>query len=194
MVINKLLNEFDEKVIGLFVKENSDYYLQKWKFMADSGSKISWNWAAAIFGWFNQSWFFYRKMFLYGLGFYVVLFFLFPLIAVIGVFLGDIFGRFGFDEEMSRLIVMLTVIVWQFVKIIFFGFFGNYLYGRFVYNKLTKFRLSSKDDEEFFRMAAEKGGTSVTFVFFGFLMEFLLLFFLGKFIYLILSSIPGLIF
>ncbi len=48
MVVKKLLDEFNEDIIKAFVQKNSDYYLTKWKIMANSGSKISWNWASFL--------------------------------------------------------------------------------------------------------------------------------------------------
>lgn len=72
----------EERAFRLFIGENADYYLGKWT--TPDGKlqkKLSWNWAAFFFG---ILWFFYRKMYGWALGFYVIgiaLYFLLPGIS-----------------------------------------------------------------------------------------------------------------
>jgi len=169
VVIRQLLEEFSEEVIKAFVQKNADYYLFKWKLMAKNGSKTSWNWAAAFFGgWIYQLWFFYRKMFLYGILVYAVLT---GLNLLIGGAAGLGLAAAGADEELVNLIVIPFSMLLTLAAILIFGFYGNYIYGKFVYENLKKLSLVAKDEEELKLLAINKGGTSVGYIFLGILAE-----------------------
>jgi hypothetical protein len=141
MEVKKLLEEFDEETIREFVGKNADYYLNKWKLMAASGSKVSWNWAAFCF---EVLWMAYRKMYLYALT--VMLLSFVPVI-------GSIF----------------SLIFW-----IGIGIFGNYLYGKFTYRKLSVLRSAFTDDELFKQEVIKSGGTSILGVFLFIILALLL--------------------
>ncbi len=132
MLVKKLLDEFSEDVIRAFVQKNADYYLMKWKSMANSGSKISWNWASFLLGGF---WMVYRKMFLY-----------FFIVFIVGLIIGFI----------PLLNIILGLAMW-----IAFGLLGNYGYAYFVYNKLNELKILAKNEDELRQLALQKGGTSV---------------------------------
>ncbi len=131
MVVKKLLEEFDEDILRLYVQKNSDYYLAKWKVMASSESKISWNWAAFLF---TASWLGYRKLYLYA--------FIYILINI------------------ATLVPLLGFILWigLWVGI---GLYGNYLYAVKTYENLVKLKSSYPDEEIFKQMVVKQGGTSV---------------------------------
>ncbi len=131
MIVKKLLEEFDEDTIRLFVQKNADYYIAKWKIMAASGSKISWNWAAFFF---TSLWFGYRKMYLYA--FLYILINLLSLVPVIGFF--------------------VWLLIWILV-----GMFGNYLYAKRTYEVLFTLKNAYPDKSQFNNMVAKEGGTTV---------------------------------
>ena len=131
MVIKKLLDEFDEEIIKAYVQKNSEYYLLKWRLMAETYSKTSWNWAAFLLGGW---WMVYRKMYLYT--FLLLLSSLITWIPILGWIVG--------------------LAIW-----IGIGLFGNYIYGQHVYKKLKELSLIAKNEEELRTLALQKGGTSV---------------------------------
>jgi len=131
MVIKKLLDEFDESVIRLFVQKNADYYIAKWKVMASSESKISWNWAAFMF---TATWMGYRKMFLYA--------FLYILI------------------NLTTLIPFIGFILWILLWV-GMGLYGNYLYGKKTYETLVMLKTKYPEEDEFKRLVVKEGGTSI---------------------------------
>jgi len=161
MVIRQLLEEFSEDVIRAFVQKNADYYLVKWKLMAKTGSKTSWNWASAFF---RSLWFFYRKMVAFGfgimgIGFLVSLFFL-PIL------------RSHSDAAIiGGALIALTLIIALFVLM---GLYGNYIYGSYAYKKLKELSLVTKDEEELKLLAMNKGGTSVGWVLLAFIINLII--------------------
>lgn len=95
-----------ETALRHFIGKNADYYLAKWSRMDEKNSKISFNWAAFIFGF---SWVAYRKMYTYAA--------LFIVIVGLETFLEYILD---FSENASRAITVVIAC--------YFGFFGNYIY------------------------------------------------------------------
>lgn len=131
MEIRKLLEEFSEEIIKDFVQKNSDYYLAKWRLLSSKNSKISWNWSAFLFG---VMWLGYRKMYLYS--FIFVLLTIFTIIPILGLF--------------------ISLALW-----IGLGMVGNYLYGKFTYNKLTELKIAFPEESKFKEEVLKAGGTSV---------------------------------
>jgi hypothetical protein len=173
MVVKKLLEEFSEEVIRAFVQKNADYYISRWRVMARKGTRVSWNWAAAIFGgWFYQTWFFYRKMFLYGLAVFLLFFALSGTAAFIG---GLISGRAGLEWQTVENLLTVFGILSNLVLVILIGLYGNYIYGSFVYKRLSALKEMAAGEEELLLLAAEKGGTSLLLAVAGFLVEMFLL-------------------
>jgi len=169
VVVKRLLEEFSEEAIRAFVQKNADYYLAKWRVMAQKSSKASWNWAAALFGgWFYQSWFFYRKMFLYGLAAFT----LFSGVSTsLGLLLGRALAGLGARGEVASATLTLVAVVLTLLPVALMGLYGNYLYG-----KLKAMRERAGSEEELLQLAAARGGTSVLLVVGGFLVELLILF------------------
>ena len=95
-----------------FIGPKADYYIPAFQKMDATGSAISWNWAAFVFGLF---WMLYRKMWLYALVIWGALF-------VIGLIPGIGAALDGF----------LGIASW-----ILFGLFGNWLYKRKVEEELA---------------------------------------------------------
>lgn len=162
MIIQKLLNEFDEDVIRAFVQKNADYYLNKWKLMAGTNSITSWNWASFSFLGF---WMGYRKMYFYYAIYHVANFLIFIAGSIFIPLLYSLsFTANSFSFENSRetfafavIIYILLITIGNFVLL---GLFGNYIYGIYTYKKLKKFSLITKDKENLKLIALSKGGIS----------------------------------
>lgn len=60
--------DWENKDLVNYIYKNVEYYIPKFQHIKESGSSVSWNWAAFFF---NIYWFFYRKM--YGVGAIVIL-------------------------------------------------------------------------------------------------------------------------
>jgi hypothetical protein len=150
-MLKKLFEEFDEEIIKLFVQKNSDYYISKWKLMTAKNSMISWNWASFFF---TGLWFGYRKMIFYG--------FLYVLISVL--FSLPVIGFF------------LWLSAWIGV-----GMFGNYLYGKYTYEKLKELKFLYPNEADFKTAVIEKGGTSI--------IDVILIMILSFFIYAVMIKI-----
>lgn len=112
--------------LRLFVKENQDYYLSKWRVMDNSegvATMISWNWAAFFFG---VLWFGFRKMY---------------LLASVLVFIPAIL--FIIQREFAvPTIVATTILVFVWLTL---ALCGNYLYRRCVDRKLTAIKRRFSD-------------------------------------------------
>jgi len=174
MILKQLFEEFSEEVIRAFVQKNADYYLAKWQLMAKTGSKISWNWAAALF---TSLWLFYRKMVAYG----------FMLFGV-GFLMGFLYFLIVLTFKNIALIMLINFFnfVVSIAIVILLGIYGNYIYGHFTYKKLKELSLIAKNEEELKLLAAQKGGTSVGWVLLAILISSLLL---TTFEVILLSSI-----
>ncbi len=142
MPVKKLLEEFDEEIIRLFLQKNADYYIAKWKVMASSESKISWNWAAFLF---TASWMGYRKMYLFA--------FLYIIINI------------------ATLIPVVGFILWIFLWV-GTGLYGNYLYAKKTYETLVKLKTEYTSEDDFKKMVVKEGGTSIAGVLIVLLMAF----------------------
>ena len=158
MEVRKLIEEFDEETIRSFVQKNSDYYLAKWKIMASSGSKFSWNWAAFLAA---SLWLGYRKMYLYA--------FIFIILNIL------------------NMIPIIGLITWL-VLWIGIGGFGNYFYGKFTYNKLLELKMAFPNENEFKSQVARAGGTSVAGIFIVLLMAFAIYLVLMLILYSMMGS------
>jgi sorbitol-specific phosphotransferase system component IIC len=142
-VLNRLFEEFGEETVRSFVQKNADYYVSKWKLMAKTGSKISWNWAAFAFGVF---WMGYRKMYLYSA--IVLALSILDYLPVVGL--------------------LVALALWFGVAML-----GNYLYGRYTYETLVQLKEEYPDEETFKLMVIKKGGTSIGGVVIVFIMAIL---------------------
>ena len=191
MVVKKLLEQFDEDVIRAFVQKNADYYLLKWKLMAENNSKTSWNWASFFFVGF---WMGYRKMYLYYTIYYILSFlagiFGSILLLMSMAFIGK---SLNLSEDILAAIFILFILLLVIANFVIFGIFGNYIYAMYVYNKLNKFSLLAKDKENLKLLALSKGGTSWLGIFVVILIGFLLNLFIELTFFLVALIIKSVI-
>lgn len=96
----------DESLLIAAIGPNSDYYIQRWRQMAEKGAAISWNWPACLFSAF---WFAYRKMWL-------------PMLAVLIV--GGGLAALGAANPALGKVTLLLNIGISFIT----GSYGNHLY------------------------------------------------------------------
>ena len=127
-----------EEELRLFVGPNADYYLLKWRVLALSGGKLSWNWAACIWG---PSWTAYRKMYSYTWLIFVIL--TAECIIEVGLNLSALFG------------LGMTILIW-----VAWGVFGNYLYLTHARRKVVEIKLTNRDLQLHQVLLANAGGTS----------------------------------
>ncbi|SNZ09692.1 Protein of unknown function [Persephonella hydrogeniphila] len=144
----------------IFIGDRADYYIEKFKKFEETGSVLSWNWAAFFFG---LLWMLYRKMYLYSAIFIIlVLFFIGALVYF----------------NLYNNLVMFGIQLWLYVG---FGAFGNYIYYTYVESKVSKIEKETEDPEKLKILLARKGGTDKISP---------VLFFLIIFILQILSYMP----
>lgn len=112
-------NQMDEnQEIALFIRENSNYYLEKFHEMKVKGKTTSWNWSAFFF---NIEWLLYRKMYntaiAYLIGILVISFvpLLGGLMALgVGIYVGLNGNRLYQEYIMSELKVAKTLDLVQY--------------------------------------------------------------------------------
>ncbi|RUM59329.1 MAG: hypothetical protein DSY66_03300 [Persephonella sp.] len=167
MIVKKLFSEFDEETIRKFVKTNADYYIEKWKSMADNDTIFSWNLSAFLF---NIFWLNFRKMYIYSVLFSTILFALLFLLPV------------SENKNEHLEIIILTLFLGLLLII---GFIGNYLYARYTYKTLTKYKFLLKDKDNLYVLSVMKGDTSLSALFIGLFIDLTV----GLFLAMILVSI-----
>jgi len=129
--------------LSLFLEENQNYYLQKWK------RKNSWNWAAFLAAPF---WLGYRKM-------YRNLMLVFGILIVADAILMMVFGHLpGIPDILAGL-----------ATAIFFGWRGNTLYKHHAERQITCILNKTSDEQVRKREIREAGGTSDSGIFYGLL-------------------------
>lgn len=124
-----------------FVKENSRYYMNKWRVMDNTtgiGGVISWNWSAFIvpIGWLG-----FRRMYL--MAFIASVAFACLTVPTLA---------WGFPQAVSWVLSLLVSIC--------FGLLGNALYRKFVDRQIKVFNLGSEEGTKPAAELAEKGGQS----------------------------------
>ena len=122
-----VMDELTESEVRLFVQENADYYLNKWK-STDKTKKARWNWAAC---WGSIFWLGYRKMYK-------------PLIIVIIAIAATdgIELLLHFDSATSKVFDKLIGIVVYTIL----GIFGNNLYYNHVREKIQKIKATGSGE------------------------------------------------
>ena len=162
---------FSDKEVVSFVQKNADYYLSKWKRLHETGSKLSWNWAGFLF---TVAWLFYRKMYLYGLGF-----------AIWGAIQSAIVTLLTLQESnptasaVASLVSLFLSLAMQFI----IGAFGNYMYYRKFVNTYRELKYNVSDEEALLETLKQKGGTS-----WGAVILFMIL---GSLVWLTIMGIVG---
>jgi len=126
-----------------FIGKNVDYYLDA--FEAVSLRKTRWNWAAFLLGFV---WMFYRRMYLYAF----------------------IIGALSFIQCMLEEVQMIPLgaSIGIYIGIgVAFGTMGNAVYKMHVDKQLKMLRSSKLSDDEFVKLAAERGSPKVLAAFVG---------------------------
>jgi len=116
--------------LEVFFGKNARYYLTETSVMAASGSKVSWNWPAFLFGPF---WMFYRKMWARG-----------TLVALLCM----VFNASVVFSWMSGVVLLLA------------GMYGNVLYLDHARRRVAEIDLARGGPETRLERLARAGGTS----------------------------------
>ena len=128
----------DEDVKSL-IGEKQEYYVPKFSMLKQLGKKASWNWCAFLL---TPAWFFYRKMYVYGL-----------VMILFNITVGNLLNG------------VVTIAVSAVL-----GVFGNYIY--MDYLEKQSLQMKSMPDTVKETFIREKGGTSWPAVFVSFLISF----------------------
>ncbi len=152
--------------IAEVVGNNSAYYLPRFHKMANGGSKVSWNWAAALI---PANWLLYRKNFVWGALMFVVelVLQLFSSFAMDKLVVTNASGAIYvpsitvlLNDPQARLlsVILFIISVASIALGILLGMFGNYLYMQSVLKKVRRRRENPelRYDRSFFKT----GGTS----------------------------------
>ena len=157
-----------------FVANNTQRYLPRFKAMSEK-KKNSWNWAAFLV---PHVWFFYRKMYLPGIFFTVLLIaaslFLLPLSAIISTFPQEatasttLLAKYLSENlaSIEALPVYLAVCgsVLELVIRIISGFVGDKIYKKSVLSGIKKVKEAREDDDIPLELALAKSGGVNTFL------------------------------
>lgn len=140
----------------VFFGRSVNYYMRYYKRYTETGKRVSWNWAAFIF---NPTWFFSRKMYLYGM---------------ITTFITTIYsvGTYMLYTNINHANVNNIMLVWSlffFVMYLGVGMFGNYLYITHMENKIVYPGEQSLNEEQLSKINIMRGGVSIN----GIIMAFL---------------------
>ncbi|MEZ0323717.1 MAG: DUF2628 domain-containing protein [Hydrogenothermaceae bacterium] len=114
----------ERDIYRLFVGKNADYYIQRWEEMSLSNSKISWNWAAFLFG---LLWLGYRKMYPHAFG-----------LMIFSLILQYVQKIMNTDQVIVALTNLSVSII--------LGMFGNYLYYDYVKSNIKKIQARFEDE------------------------------------------------
>jgi len=125
----------DEEEFKLFVCERQKYYWLAFKQFEETEKYSRWNWAACLL---SPAWFFYRRMYLYGL--------LSLLVLIASTFL----------EKISEPLAFMI----QIVSLPLFGLLGSYFYYTHAKDKIRTIKNTIHDPELQKKKIAEAGGTS----------------------------------
>ncbi|UTR08690.1 DUF2628 domain-containing protein [Evansella sp. LMS18] len=119
---NKLNNDASfRNETGHIIKNNSDYYLRKWKTSKNPFKYSGWNWAAFLV---SPVWLAYRHMYLWAVIYFVLL-----LLAFAAAYAFPVIIHYTALPEES---LFVWGIVSLFLAGLFFGFKGNTLYAKHV--------------------------------------------------------------
>ena len=78
--INDSSKNYTDEELNLFLEKNQLYYMEKFRVIESTGSKVSWNWCSFLI---SGYWMFYRKMYIQAI-LYIVANFVLGLIPFIG--------------------------------------------------------------------------------------------------------------
>lgn len=140
----------------LFFGRSINYYMNYYKKYNETGKKISWNWAAFIF---NPTWFFSRKMYLFGM---------------IGTFMTSVYtvGSYMIYNNINHPNIVNIILPWSLLFLAMYvavGMFGNYLYISHMENKIVYPGERELTEEQIAQINFMRGGVSIN----GIIMAFL---------------------
>lgn len=103
--INDSSKNYTDEELNLFLEKNQLYYMEKFRVIESTGSKVSWNWCSFLI---SGYWMFYRKMYIQAI-LYIVANFVLGLIPFIG-WIGNIalwicaglFGNYFYLEHVKK--------------------------------------------------------------------------------------------
>lgn len=134
----------NENDLAYFICDNQVYYRNKFQKMRVTNSKISWNWAAFLFG---NCWLVYRKM--YG------------ICAIV----------YSTNFVLSRLLPYPINLIFSLALWVCYGLFGNYVYMRHAENEIIYGKTMDDNSKKYYYI--KKGGTSGRSIVVYLLLEFL---------------------
>lgn len=171
--------------IATFIGPRSGYYLARFQFMRNQKTKMSWNWAAALF---PAGWLLYRKMYkpffvvlaimilLYLPGMWMAVQLFQPLTenpaAWPSIFTGNGLSSDVWTTGMSLGLNISSSLV--FVVRAAMAAIANHLYDRHVFKSIGSIKASSPDPLVYRYSLSKKGGTSIFRVIIGAVLLFIL--------------------
>ncbi|WP_297888024.1 DUF2628 domain-containing protein [Sulfurihydrogenibium sp.] len=129
----------EREELRLFVGKNADYYIAKWEELGDSG-KVSWNWAAFMFG---LLWFAYRKMYPHAFGF--------MMFSLLLQYIQVVMKTHPVVIGISNILISVAI-----------GMFGNYLYYQYAKKKIKEIKENVQDEKLRTVEIVRNGGTSLS--------------------------------
>jgi hypothetical protein len=134
------MNPDQEQLLRAYVRDNSNYYLGKWRDMDARGKRTSFNWAAFFL---NALWLIYRKMWGLGLGILIGVLALNAIVLAISPFL-------------SPIVSVLSIAV-----AIYVGLNGNNIYRRQAEREVARAAAGSPDMHGRMSLLSRRGGTNI---------------------------------
>jgi len=136
----------DHNQIEAFVVRNTDYYTARWQ-LSGGGTKMSFNWAAAIG---QVIWFAYRKLYA-------------PMLIGIAVYILYVAGWMYIDDRALFSPGLMTILEYSgaVALTVAFGFLGNSIYRRRYLKVKEQAQLRHGDLDEQLNYLRSKGGTSI---------------------------------
>lgn len=131
---------FTEDEMWMFIGDNAEFYLDKWRIAKNPKVYAGWNWATFFAGMF---WFGYRKMYKT----------LAIILTINNVLMNLIFYS---NPYLNTFFMQLSNIIIGFVL----SFFGNSLYYNYSRKTLSDIKKKSVDELTFQGMLLRKGGNS----------------------------------
>lgn len=159
--------------IATFVGPNAAYYMSRFHFMRMQKSKMSWNWAAALF---PVEWLLYRKMyrpfwvvlaisFLLSLPYLAITFLTMRALAADPALIQTILSAYTLPESICPYALIVAANVCSFFSFALravMAFLSNHLYRRHVMRSIDRIREEYPEDMLYYRFAlSKKGGTSL---------------------------------
>ena len=153
------IEEVPVKDLALFVRENTHYYLPRFKSVSKNG-KGGFSWCAFLFDFY---FFIYRKM--WGMAIVSLIVSLVlglpQLVSVFEMTKATIMGLSEIPEPSQSMVVATQVCSFlSFALKFLFGIFANSLYAKMAFRKVKKLKKVHGDKEDYSTILSKKGGTS----------------------------------